>query len=130
MILAISRFLENWEPEKTPDHPLIQEYWKEISTGANLTFRVDGKFADENPDIIRAWDEYLNQSGSEEKGFCLATGRYDSVARLRRLKAFRELSPAAQRWCHLMLLLTVPMERSRGLTHLSVSMRRSPIPAH
>lgn len=82
MILAISRFLENWEPKKTPDHPLIQEYWKEISTGANLTFRVDGKFADENPDIIRAWDEYLNQSGSEEKGFCLATGRYDSVARL------------------------------------------------
>ena len=61
---------------------MIQDYWKEFSTGTNLTFRVDGIFADENPDIIRAWDEYLNQSGSEEKGFCLATGRYDSVARL------------------------------------------------
>lgn len=80
-VRAIHIFLENWISEEAAEHPMIKERWEEILSG-NLVFRVNGKFADENPNIIQAWNEYLMQNKKGEKIFCLATGRRDNIARL------------------------------------------------
>ena len=79
--VAMLRFFETWKPEETKEHPLIKEYWSELSSNANITFRVKGKFIAENPAVCRIWDDYYSNTDSE-KGLCLVTGRHDPIARL------------------------------------------------
>ena len=81
MARAVLFFFDHWNPQQAPDHPALREYWKEMNEGANLTFRVDGRYLTESPAICKAWDDYYGQSEGET-GFCLVTGKYGTVARL------------------------------------------------
>lgn len=78
---AVLRYFRTWQPEKAAENPLLQEYWKELISGVNITFRVDGSFVSENAEIRQAWDAYYSR-GQGQRGLCSVTGTYDEIARL------------------------------------------------
>lgn len=81
MARAVLLFFDHWDPDQAPDHPALREYWKEMNAGANLTFRVDGRYLTESDAIREAWDHYYGQNEGES-AFCLVTGKYGTIARL------------------------------------------------
>lgn len=78
---ALLRFWESWEPERGVEEKCLQEYWKELISGVNITFKVDGAFVSENNAIRRAWQQYQDR-GTGQEGTCLVTGQYGEIARL------------------------------------------------
>lgn len=73
---AILSFLDTWRPEKARDDFLLADCWSDIMKGANLTFRVDGVFAQEDPLIQEAWNRYYSDVQGEKQQ-CLVTGKMD-----------------------------------------------------
>ena len=73
---AILAYFDTWNPEEARSHPALTDVWQELMKGGNLTFRVGGMFAREDPAICAAWNESLGQS-SGEKQQCLVTGQMD-----------------------------------------------------
>lgn len=73
---AITAFFDKWEPEKAKKHPLLKKHLDEMMKGANLTFRVNGYFAHEDPEIRLAWDVHYSASQGEKQQ-CLVTGKMD-----------------------------------------------------
>lgn len=73
---ALLAYFDNWQPENAREHPALADCWGDIMKGANLTFRIDGKFVWEDEAIRNAWDhDYGNTQG--EKQQCLVTGEWD-----------------------------------------------------
>lgn len=73
---AILTFLDTWEPDAAQTHPALTDNWDEIMKGGNLTFRVNGVFARDDPEIRLAWDHhYSSAEGSTAQ--CLVTGKQD-----------------------------------------------------
>ena len=73
---AILSFFDSWQPELAQEHAALKDCLQELMKGANLVFRVDGMFAQEDPLIRSAWNaHYSNASG--EKQQCLVTGNPD-----------------------------------------------------
>lgn len=75
---AICRFFDTWDPEWAKDDPLLADYRQDLMNGANLTFRINGIFACEDPEIRNAWDQHYNDTAGE-KAQCLVTGKTDVV---------------------------------------------------
>lgn len=73
---AILAFFDSWQPEQAATHPALADSWTELMKGANLTFRVDGVFANEDPLIRDAWNRYYSEAEGE-KSQCLVTGKMD-----------------------------------------------------
>lgn len=73
---AILRFFDSWMPERAVEEPLLAECWADIMKGANLTFRVGGRFAGEDPEIQAAWNRHYNDVQGEKQQ-CLVTGEPD-----------------------------------------------------
>lgn len=75
---AILAFFDTWQPERAKDFPALADCWQDLMKGANLTFRVDGVFAYEDPLIRSAWDtHYRAAAGGTAQ--CLVTGRADVI---------------------------------------------------
>ena len=73
---AILAYFDTWQPEKAQEHPALADCWQELMKGANLIFRVDGSYAQDDPAIRSAWDaHYGNLQG--EKQQCLVKGNPD-----------------------------------------------------
>ena len=72
-VLAV---FDTWKPEEAQQHPALTDCWEELMRGANLVFRVDGRFAQEDPAIQAAWDAHYNRSEGVQMQ-CLVTGRLD-----------------------------------------------------
>ena len=73
---AILSYFDTWQPEKAQQHPALADCWQELMKGGNLIFRVNGSFAQYDPAIRHAWDDYYgNVQG--EKQQCLVTGKPD-----------------------------------------------------
>ena len=73
---AIISYFDTWQPEKAQEHPALADCWQELMKGANLIFRVNGSFAQDDPAIRSAWDDdYGSVQG--EKQQCLVTGKLD-----------------------------------------------------
>ncbi|MDD6856011.1 MAG: type I-C CRISPR-associated protein Cas8c/Csd1 [Oscillospiraceae bacterium] len=73
---AIISYFGTWQPEKAQEHPALADCWQELMKGANLIFRVNGSFAQDDPAIRSAWDDdYGSVQG--EKQQCLVTGKLD-----------------------------------------------------
>jgi CRISPR-associated protein Csd1 len=76
-LLAVSRFLERWDPERATELPL----WDEIGKGANLVFLLedDGPLSrvHERPAAKEAWIRHHTAQTSEVLGQCLITGQED-----------------------------------------------------
>lgn len=79
---ALCAFFESWEPEKAADSPALAQDMDEICKGGNIVFLVDGGFAQEDPDIIVAWQAFQGQSSEKDSIRCLVTGQKASLARL------------------------------------------------
>ena len=79
---ALCAFFESWEPEKAVECPALAQDLDEICKGGNIVFLVDGGFAQEDPDIIAAWQAFQSQSNEKDSIRCLVTGQKASFARL------------------------------------------------
>lgn len=73
---AILSFFDSWQPEPAQEHTALKDCWQALMKGANLVFRVDGMFAQEDPLIRSAWDTHYGDV-SGEKQQCLVTGNPD-----------------------------------------------------
>ena len=73
---AVLAFFDSWQPEQADQHPALADCREELMKGANLIFRVNGGFVQEDPLIQAAWDEYYCRSEGK-KTQCLVTGRQD-----------------------------------------------------
>lgn len=73
---AVLSFFDTWNPAQAPEDPLLADCWQDLMKGANLLFRVDGMFVQEDPLIREAWDRYYG-GVQGEKTACLVTGRAD-----------------------------------------------------
>lgn len=75
---AIVSFFEGWKPSEAAKHPALQADYEKIIGVANLVFRVNGEYVQEDAQIASAWQTYYE--GSEaEKGRCLITGKLDQI---------------------------------------------------
>ena len=73
---AILAYFDTWQPENAQSHPALADCWQELMKGGNLIFRVNGSFAQDDPTIRWAWNDYYgNVQG--EKQQCLVTGKLD-----------------------------------------------------
>lgn len=79
---TLCAFFESWEPEKAAECPALAQDLDEICKGGNIVFLVDGGFAQEDPDIIAAWQAFQSQSSKKDSIRCLVTGQKASFARL------------------------------------------------
>ncbi|MGN0998533.1 MAG: type I-C CRISPR-associated protein Cas8c/Csd1 [Faecousia sp.] len=75
---AILNYFDTWQPEQASGHPVLLACWEELMKGANLLFRVEGQYAQEDPAIREAWDRHYNRS-SGPKAQCLVTGKMDTT---------------------------------------------------
>lgn len=75
---AILAFFDSWQPEAAKDCAALADCWQDLMKGANLIFRVDGAFAQDDPLIRSAWDSHYADS-SGEMTQCLVTGRQDAA---------------------------------------------------
>ena len=73
---AVLAYFDKWQPENAHLHPALADCWEDVMKGANLVFRYDGRFVQEDPAIQAAWDSYYGRSEGE-KVQCLVTGRLD-----------------------------------------------------
>ncbi len=79
---AVAAFFENWNPREAENYGLFQEDKEEIFGGVNLVFLYEGRYVQEDEEVREAWEDFLDQSKSGEKGFCMVTGRQDEIARI------------------------------------------------
>ena len=78
---AVVTFLQNYDPQKASEHPVIARHLEELMEASNLMFSVEGNDTLKDPKIIRAWEEYkLGREAIEMQ--CLVTGEKEPIARL------------------------------------------------
>lgn len=75
---AILAYFDTWEPENARSCPALADSLQEILKGGNLTFQVNGMFAQEDPDIQAAWSRHYDD-GDGELQQCLVTGKLDTA---------------------------------------------------
>lgn len=64
---AVAGFFTAWQPECAAESAVLSEYLEEILAGANLIFSVNGTYAQEDPAIVKAWENSL-ENGQESGG--------------------------------------------------------------
>ena len=74
---AILAFFDTWEPEKAAEHPAIAGIVDEVTSGANLLFRVEGVEPQNEPAIRAAWQRHWAGGDGGAKMQCLITGRLE-----------------------------------------------------
>ena len=55
---ALLAFFQQWDPEKAPEHPALQDAMEDILKGANMVFRYSGGYIHEDPEIRDAWQRH------------------------------------------------------------------------
>ena len=77
---AVCRFLERWDPENGPDHPVLDDAKR---TGFGV-FQIQGKaaYVHNDPAVSRWWLSQLAEKASGSPGQCLVTGQETALARL------------------------------------------------
>lgn len=79
---AILAYFSQWQPARAAEHPALSDCLEEVRKGANLVFRVEGRFAQEDAAIRAAWQNHYNSGGDGPDMQCLVTGQMGPVARL------------------------------------------------
>ena len=85
MAKAILRFFASWSPESAAQHPEIQRNLDALLKGGNIVFVMQNaqgmpQYAQEVPEICRAWDAAYADTTDAERGRCLVTGEEGPVA--------------------------------------------------
>lgn len=70
---SILAFFATWNPREARGHPALQPFLDKLTT-ANFVFYMDGHFAHEDEDIIKAWDDAYFHDDNEGEILCLVTG--------------------------------------------------------
>ena len=79
---AVLAFFDHWDPEKAREHPVLMDKLEDILAGANLVFRYDGSYLQNDPKIRAAWENYYNTSEDGPEMVCLVTGKRGPVERI------------------------------------------------
>ena len=80
---AILAFFDRWQPENAAEHPALVGQLEEVTAGANLVFRVDGTYPQEDILIRETWEHAQNQEDRDATRMqCLITGREDEIAKI------------------------------------------------
>jgi CRISPR-associated protein Csd1 len=78
---AVTAFLQQHDPQKAKQHPVIERHLAGLLEGGSLIFQVQGKNVADDPKVKRAWEEYkLGREAFEMQ--CLVTGEVEPIARL------------------------------------------------
>ncbi len=78
---AILRFFDSWQPENAAQCPAFEGQLEEVTSGGNLLFRVDGRYAQEDAAIREAWQRRQSDRDKDAVEMqCLVTGREDEIA--------------------------------------------------
>ena len=77
---AILAFFDTWQPSQAAEHSALAGLLEEVTTGANLLFRVDGCYPQKDVAIRKAWQSYRESSNPDAVRMqCLVTGREDEI---------------------------------------------------
>ena len=76
---ALLAFFDHWDPLAAPEYPALQEDWEELISSANLVFRYNGSFVQEDPLIRQAWQTYYDTEEDGPQMVCLVTGKKGPV---------------------------------------------------
>lgn len=77
---AILAFFDTWQPSQTAVHPALIGQLEEVTAGANLLFRVDGRYPQKDAAIREAWQNHRESSDPDAVRMqCLVTGREDEI---------------------------------------------------
>lgn len=83
MAEAVKGFFACWKPDSAADHPMLQEVWDAITAGGNLVFSMGvGNYAQDDPEIQRAWESAMEESVDGDQGICLVTGKKGEISRI------------------------------------------------
>lgn len=77
---AILAFFDTWDPSMAAEHPALRASFDEITRSANLAFRVDSVYPQDDPAIRAAWQ--MHRDGGDPNAVrlqCLVTGREDEI---------------------------------------------------
>lgn len=84
MAQAICAFFRNWNPEKAKENAAVLEKWEEITDGGNLIFCMNEKYAQDDVEIGKLWDNSNKQTKTDTDGICLVTGERTEISRIHR----------------------------------------------
>ncbi|MCI9367409.1 MAG: type I-C CRISPR-associated protein Cas8c/Csd1 [Oscillospiraceae bacterium] len=72
---AVLAFFDRWDPEQAREHPALADKLDDILAGANLVFRYDGVFLQNDALIRSAWQAHYDSAGGGPEMVCLVTGK-------------------------------------------------------
>ncbi len=72
---AVLAFFDHWDPEKAREHPVLTDKLEDILAGANLIFKCEGGFPQEDALIRSAWQTHFDSAGDGPELVCLVTGK-------------------------------------------------------
>lgn len=72
---AVLAFFDCWDPAKAREHPALADKLEDILAGANLVFRYQGAFLQDDALIRSAWQRYYDADGDGLELVCLVTGK-------------------------------------------------------
>ena len=84
MAQAICAFFHKWNPEKAKENPGVMEKWEDITDGGNLIFCMNEKYAQDDDEIRKIWDNDNKEKVSDAEGICLVTGERTEISRTHR----------------------------------------------
>lgn len=68
-------FFDRWDPEKAREHPALADKLEDLLAGANLVFRYDSGYPQDDPPIREAWQAHYDAGGEGPEMVCLVTGK-------------------------------------------------------
>ena len=77
-------FFHKWNPEKAKENPGVMEKWEDITDGGNLIFCMNEKYAQDDDEIRKIWDNDNKEKVSDAEGICLVTGERTEISRTHR----------------------------------------------
>ncbi len=81
---AVCRYFENWNPEHALENEIIKEHFQELNEGGNLIFCMRDKYAQDDEEIIKTWENQCGKIDDMNNGICLVTGMKTEIARIHR----------------------------------------------
>lgn len=72
---AVLAFFDRWDPARAREHPALADKLEDILAGANLAFRHNGIFLQDDPRIKAAWQNDYDAAGGGPEMVCLVTGK-------------------------------------------------------
>ena len=72
---AVLTFFDCWDPATAREHPALADKLEDIFAGANLVFRYNEAFLQDDPHIREAWQGHYDSAGDSPELVCLVTGK-------------------------------------------------------